>query len=926
MSRHDTTPIVKVIDFGVAKALEQDLTDKTLFTAVTQMIGTPLYMSPEQAGVSDQDVDTRSDIYSLGVLLYELLTGSTPFSEERFKKAAYDEIRRIIREEDPPKPSTRISQSTDTLPAVAANRGVEPKKLGGLMRGELDWIVMKSLEKDRNRRYETASGLARDVQRYLADEPVQACPPSTWYRFGKFTRRNRREVLIAGAAAAVAVAGVAGLAVSRTIIARALQSETKAKEDLQVEVYFQRITVAHNELMIGNLSAAKRALDECPANLREWEWYYLMRLIKDGPLVLQDSTEVYGVAWSPDGKAIASVGKDGKVKIWDIQTGRPIKKFQAHGAAARPMAARSVAFHSDGHYLATAGADGLVKVWDLTSQQAVFRGECDAIRSFGASYSVAFSPDGRLLAAGSEHAVRIWDWNEKQLPLHTLRGPEYHSIPVAFSHDGRCLATSGSPEQGLCLWDPKSERLLANLPVHPHPVTALAFSPDGRYLASASLSRIVTVWDTTSSNLLHAIPHTGNVLAVAFSANSRRLVSAGEDRTVHVWDATRLDDKQQPREVLGLLGHADMVGCVAVSPTGLASASHDKTIRIWDATPLGPDESEGTPTFRQGHEVRTLAVRPDGRFVVSAGNGPCAKVWDAATLRETFPFTGHSVTVFSVDWHPDGRRIASAGSVGRHHSIKVWDASDGQEQFPKISADRNAGPYQVVAFSPDRRYLVTGQLEGGVQVWDAQTGRKVQTRDVATGQTFDNTFATHDREIRAVVFSRKGGLLATGSGDGKVMLWDATRLDEKQKPRHVFQTRIPGPSVNVAFSPDGRLLATGGEDNTVKIWDVQTGRESCAPLKGHSKEVYAVAFSPIDEGRWVASGGEDGKVKIWDSRSGELVRTFHGHTGLVSSLAFSPDGKRLYSGSRDATVKIWDLTQSSQVARQQFRTTKEVQR
>jgi serine/threonine protein kinase/tetratricopeptide (TPR) repeat protein len=208
--RHDTTPVVKVIDFGIAKALGQELTDKTLYTGVEQMIGTPLYMSPEQAGMSDLDVDTRSDVYSLGVLLYELLTGTTPFSKERFKKAAYDEIRRIIREEDPPRPSTRVSESTETLPSVAANRGVEPKKLGGLMRGELDWIVMKALEKDRNRRYETANGFARDVQRYLYDEPIEARPASALYRLRKFLVRNKGSVAAAALLFLSLVGGIVG--------------------------------------------------------------------------------------------------------------------------------------------------------------------------------------------------------------------------------------------------------------------------------------------------------------------------------------------------------------------------------------------------------------------------------------------------------------------------------------------------------------------------------------------------------------------------------------------------------------------------------------------------------------------------------------------------------------------------------------------
>src|SRR5258707_15689822 len=187
---HDTRPMVKVIDFGVAKALGQELTEKTLFTGFAQHVGTPLYMSPEQAGQSALDADTRSDIYSLGVLLYELLTGTTPFDKERFRQAAQDEIRRIIREEEPPNPSTRLSESKDSIASISAQRHTEPAKLTKLVRGELDWIVMKALEKDRNRRYESASALAADVQRYLNDEPVQACPPSAGYLLRKVARRN----------------------------------------------------------------------------------------------------------------------------------------------------------------------------------------------------------------------------------------------------------------------------------------------------------------------------------------------------------------------------------------------------------------------------------------------------------------------------------------------------------------------------------------------------------------------------------------------------------------------------------------------------------------------------------------------------------------------------------------------------------------
>ncbi|HKB38840.1 MAG TPA: protein kinase [Gemmataceae bacterium] len=206
---HDDKAVVKVIDFGVAKATGQQLTDKTLFTGIAQMIGTPLYMSPEQAQMSGLDVDTRSDIYSLGVLLYELLTGTTPFDKERLRTVGYDEIRRMIREEEPPRPSTRISTLGQAATTASAQRRSDPRRLSQLFRGELDWIVMKALEKDRNRRYETASGLARDIERYLHDEPVLACPPSPGYRFRKFVRRNRARLLMVSVVA-LAVLVVAG--------------------------------------------------------------------------------------------------------------------------------------------------------------------------------------------------------------------------------------------------------------------------------------------------------------------------------------------------------------------------------------------------------------------------------------------------------------------------------------------------------------------------------------------------------------------------------------------------------------------------------------------------------------------------------------------------------------------------------------------
>src|SRR3954462_8005519 len=314
VAEYDDHAVPKVIDFGVAKATSHKLTERTMFTEFGQVVGTVEYMSPEQAKLNQLDIDTRSDIYSLGVLLYELLTGSTPFARKRLRSAAFDEMLRIIREEDPPKPSTRLS-TTGALPSIAANRGSQPNKLSGLVRGELDWVVMKALEKDRNRRYETANSFAADIQRYLDDEAVQACPPSAMYRVRKFARRNRSVLIVAMLLCSAVLVTLVGLTASTLLISReqratadALQDVTLAKADLQGTLererrdsYFHRIALAQRELSVNNLGRALELLNECPNDLREWEWYYLMRLSRMEPVILRDKTDVNSLAYSPDG-------------------------------------------------------------------------------------------------------------------------------------------------------------------------------------------------------------------------------------------------------------------------------------------------------------------------------------------------------------------------------------------------------------------------------------------------------------------------------------------------------------------------------------------------------------------------------------------------------------------------------------------------
>ncbi len=519
---YDGKPVPKVIDFGVAKATEQKLTERTLFTQYGTMVGTLEYMSPEQAEMSALGVDTRSDIFSLGVLLYELLTGSTPLSHKRLTEAAYAEILRMIREEEPPRPSTRLSDSGEALASISAQRHMEPAKLTRLVRGELDWIVMKTLEKDRNRRYETASGLAMDVRRYLNDEPVQACPASTGYRFRKFARRNRRAVVTASAAALVVVLALAGLATSTLLIARGQRAAEKAREALRHDTYFHRIALAHRELSVDNLGRALQFLRECPEDMRGWEWHYLMRFCRIEPLVLRDKAEVNSIAFSPDGEFLASAVGDGAVKVWNSRTGKLVQTIEnAHRGYAC-----SVAFHPDGRHLASVGADKEVNVWEWRTCLKVFHERCDTVHTVGTAYAAAFRPpDGRQLAAGYDGSVEVWDWKDRR-HLHTFAAGEKQRISVAFSRDGRRLA-SGNWRGSVKVWDSEA----GGEPLHTfpetrdtrHPISALAFDKDGGRLAAASFSRHVDIWNTRTGELVQRLPQRELVLGVAFSPDSRRI-------------------------------------------------------------------------------------------------------------------------------------------------------------------------------------------------------------------------------------------------------------------------------------------------------------------------------------------------------------------------------------------------------------------
>jgi WD40 repeat protein/serine/threonine protein kinase len=888
---HDTTPVPKIIDFGVAKALGQELTDKTLFTGFAQMIGTPLYMSPEQAGLSDLDIDTRSDIYALGVLLYELLTGSTPFSKKRFKQAAYDEIRRIIREEEPPRPSTRLSESKDALPSISAQRRMEPARLTKLVRGELDWIVMKALEKDRTRRYESASALAADVQRYLHDEPVQACPPSAWYRFRKFARRNKAGVVTATSLALGGLLAIGGLVSALLVQASssaevraeqkqtqgALDRERRTNDSLVLSLsreqhasYLRSIALADRELAINNVGRAEELLDGCPLRLRGWEWDYLKRR-PCGPLTLTvPGAAVWGVAFSPEGKHLAATGVllPG-VTVWDRATGKQVRRLAGTGRAER------LAYSPDGKHLVAAGVDGRVRVWDVTAAK-----EVRALQGHeGCVVSVAYSPDGKLLASASwDRTVILWDaltWQQ----LRVLRGHTKGVHGIAFAPDGSRLA-SASSDGTVRVWEVKTGRELHTLRGHAGPVMNVAFARDG-LLASAGFDGTVKLWNATAGRYLDTLrADIALLFAVAVSPDGKRLATGGLERSVHVWD---LEARQ---EVLTLRGHGDIVSDLAFSPDGhqLASASGDGTVKVWGAGPASANAGPEALTLR-GHNGAALGVvfHPDGRRLASAGGDETVRLWDTTTGEELAMLRGHAGPVWGLALSRDGRVLASTSSGGVVH---LWDVEARKERrtFRGFAA--------AVALSPDGGRVASASEEGLLFVWDTATGKEAIP-----------PWRAHGSSVVGLAFSPDGRRLATTSMDGTAKIWDAATgrsVLALTGHRSIIQS--------VAFSADGKRLATASWDKTAKVCDAATGKELLT-LHGHDDRVLGVAFSP--DGKLLATASWDNTAKVWDAATGKAIATLRGHTGYVCGVAFSRDGKRLASagGYRGkGEVKVWDAS------------------
>ncbi len=822
----------KVLDFGVARATDSDIQLTTVRTDVGQLVGTITYMSPEQVCGDSAALDNRSDIYALGAMLYELLAGRPPFD---LRHTSIPEAARMIREEEP----TRLGS------------------IRTVFRDEIDTIVTKALDKDRIRRYQTAAEMAADIRRYLADQPITAHPPSTFYQLRKFAKRNRG--LVTGLAAAVIIL-IAGVITSATLAVRAVRGEKRAQVEEQQATLNE--AAARWSAYRANVAAADavadtdpfRALDQleaAPEEHRGWEWRHLASRLNTeiaSHACAGHRSHVAVVARRADGEMIAALGRDGAVELTNLLTGDTLAIFRD----ARDLAALCLSPGAS-HLAASIEGDNKLIIWDVLTQSRTVTLPVagDLARR------TRFSPDGSLIAFMAEDQVltvaetdtgnirmrlsELEDWRDETPYAFDAKGQRLAFVERrrklrVVTTDGHWLAEVRLPTDGI----------------------SLAFNPDGSFLAVGMRDRYVSVHDANTLQLVNTLQgHAGPVRGVAFSQDGAYLASASTDQTTRIWDMAT-------GQLVRTIGEGFRSSLVFSGDDVLLAGMTAAGVSVW-------------------------AWQRDARLVLH----------------------GHERYVYRVTFNPDPRLPDLLASSAWDETVRLWDIWGGGP----VAVVRATYPWKALGFTPDGSRLIgyDGEDSAQVAVWEPVTAtRLVSPRTEADSRLFE-VILDRERDVWSRLHDAAGLEQVYGgrttSSDGKLR---AELVDTEIRvfkvntnPNELVQCIETGAErySSIRFSPDCALLAVCRKDVGVRVWDLGTGEE-LATLTGHIGEVYSFAFSP--NGSRIASCGNDGNIIIWDTDRFEQVGLLRGHKNYVYTVTFSPDGTMLASASGDGTVRIWD--------------------